>query len=160
MKKTLVRKRIEEYRAPKPVDPETAFNRAYLFISSLEDPRSDLAHLAVILPEDKYPGALKALIDFFDGQPVHFPSKEKSREAFLLAIVYYLYEIKKISWDNIKLMIDFDTLFKGYSLLSLGKRMVKIRKAMQRGHKDIGLDLERIPLDAQTTVNQVMAGKL
>ena len=75
---------------------------------------------------------LKNVINFYDGATLRVPTKEKFKESLLLALLYYLYEIKKLRWPEIKELLEFDRHFKDYSVISLGKKLIKIKKVISR----------------------------
>lgn len=137
----LIKKKLENYFKKDNVNTKEAFNQLSLFIFSLEDKNSDLYMLAKLLPED----LLYKLINYFDGSVLKIPTKSKYQEALLLALVFYFYEIKKLSWDEIKEIMKLDKIFPEYSTISLGKRIVKIKKVI---NKQLSEEISRLDLNS------------
>lgn len=146
-KNKIIERRLSEYFEKEKYVAKDIFNQLSLFIYSIEDSTSDLYNMAKILPDEH----LEKLINYYDGAIIKIPTKEKFKEALLLSLLFYFYEIKKLSWSEIKEIIDYDTYFKDYSLISLGKKIIKIRKIINK--EMIGI-LQR--LDIKTVLEDVI----
>lgn len=134
----LIKSRLEEYFKAEQANASETFNQLSLFIFNLEDSSSDLYKLARLLPEEQ----LYKIIEYFDGTVLKIPTKDKYKEALLLALVFYFYEVKHLSWGNIKSILHMETDFKDYSSISLGKKIIKIRNALNKELKSLLMNLD------------------
>lgn len=124
----LIKKRIEAHIQKEKQSAKDVFNKLALFIYSLEDSSSDLYILAKYIP-DKY---LKPVIKHFNGGVIKIPSTQQFEDSLLLAVVYYLYGVKKMSWTQIREVLDYDTYFKGHNFISLGKKVQKVKNILSK----------------------------
>mgnify|MGYP001470728954 CR=1 FL=1 len=124
----LIQQKIKKHVEKEKRNAKDIFNRLALFIYSLEDSTSDLHLLAKFVP-DQY---LKPLIKHFDGGLIRVPSTQQFEDSLLLAVVYYLYGVKGMSWTAIREVMDYDTYFKGHNFISLGKKVQKIKTIINR----------------------------
>ena len=120
------------------------FNQLALSIFSLESYDSDLYILAKILDHDN----LVKVIDYFDGDTIKIPQKDEYRNAYLLAVCFFLKEKKNWSWQKIRETLKLDEL-NGISTISLGKKINVLREAL---HFDMKQLLDKIEIDIEDNI--------
>jgi len=105
------------------------FNELALWIYQQESGQHDLYILAKILEEKE----LFKLISYFDGDTIKLPTKEEHRALMLTAVCYYLKEVKRYGWNEIKEFLDLpENNAKLLSSISIGKKMCKLSEKMSR----------------------------
>lgn len=125
----LIKKRIQAHiNSKEKLAPEDLFNRLALFICDIEDSTSDLDILAKYIP-NQY---LKPVIKHFSDSVIKIPKSQVFEDSALLAVVYYLYGVKRLSWSQIREIMDYDTYFKGHNFISLGKKIQKLKSMLSR----------------------------
>ena len=150
MSDNLAKKRLAEHFKKDRSDPKQVFNQLSLFIYSMKDKGSDLYRMAKILSNEQ----LLEMISYFNKATIKVPDLETFRESLILSLVYYFYEIKKKSWNEIKEILQYDRHFQNYSLISLGKRIMKIKRNIT---KELARDLTA--MEIRTVLDQVVGEK-
>lgn len=121
----ILKKRYEEYFKKERYTSEKIFNILSFFIYQLEAGETDLFMLAKLL-ENK---DLRKIIKYYDGDSIRMPSVEKHKECELLAFTFFMREIKKKSWNDIKQILKLPENFENeISSISLGKKHTEIKK--------------------------------
>lgn len=143
----LIQQKIKNHIEKEKKSAKDIFNKLALFIYGLEDSTSDLYLLAKFVP-DQY---LKPLIKHFNGGVIRVPSTQQFEDSLLLAVVYYLYGVKGMSWTAIREVMDYDTYFKGHNFISLGKKIQKIKSVI---HKEMANQLK--DLDIAQAITSIM----
>lgn len=144
------KKRVGGYFKKKQDTSKDLFNELTLFIYALDDSHSDLHQLAKILPDEQ----LFKLVSYFDGAVLKIPTKQAYKESLILSLVYYFYEVKKLSWVQIKEILG-ENSYAGYSsdfsFISLAKKVKKIRKVISKE-----MQKHLIETDVQTVITDVV----
>lgn len=127
---SLVQLRLKRYDQTDTARASVILNEVAWFISDLDGGHesSDGHVLATLLsPKD-----LDKVADYFDGGMIRTQKKKERRDSKMLSIVLYLYEVQHKSWDEIREILRDNVSFKNYNLISLGKRISKIREAIKQ----------------------------
>ena len=128
---SLVNKKIQEYFKIDKLSAKQSFDALTLYIYSLQSNQNDLYLLAKILPES----SISELVSYYDGDYLRIPSKDDYKVARLVALSFFLKEIEKWSWPNIK---DFLSLAEEdadqFNTVSLG---IKIKQVKDKMNKDL-----------------------
>lgn len=131
---TIIQQKLAEYFETSQQADEDVFNQLVLYVYAVESQNSDLHLLAKILPQEY----LTKLINYYDGDTLKLPSKENYMQCYLTALTYYLKCIKRMSWSEIKEMIDLPEKDKDIiSSISLGYSINRINRDMTRDLKEI-----------------------
>lgn len=105
-----------------------------LYIYQKQCNSNDLYILAKILPE----GTLSNLIAYYDGDRLNLPTKEEYQNSKILAVSFFLREIKKWSWEEIRQFLDLPEedidMINSYSL---GKKIAAIKD-------ELNYDIEKL----------------
>ena len=119
---------LETYFEKETLDNKELFNQLLFYIYAINNTTSDIYMLAQLLP-DEY---LTKLIFYFDGDTIKLPSKKEYKILLLTALCFWLKEFKNLSWNEIKQIIDFDTIEQSVeiSTISLGNKIIKLKKQM------------------------------
>ena len=119
---------LETYFEKETLDNKELFNQLLFYIYTIHSSTSDIYMLAKLLP-DEY---LTKLIFYFDGDTIKLPSKKEYKILLLTALCFWLKEFKNLSWNEIKQIIDFDTIEQSVeiSTISLGNKIIKLKKQM------------------------------
>lgn len=119
---------LEQYFEKETLDNKELFNQLLFYIYTIHSSTSDIYMLAKLLP-DEY---LTKLIFYFDGDTIKLPSKKEYKILLLTALCFWLKEFKNLSWNEIKQIIDFDTIEQSVeiSTISLGNKIIKLKKLM------------------------------
>jgi hypothetical protein len=123
--------KLEEYFKEEEISHEKLFNQITLYIYYLfsRESKSDIYILGKQLPNDQ----LKNLITYYNGDKINVPTIDEFREANILAICYFLKEIKGWSWEQIKKFFpskeykDFE-----FSSISFGKKINTIKESLKK----------------------------
>jgi len=123
----ILRKRLEEYFEKDKYTSKKIFEILSLFIYQLEAGETDLYMLAKLIPEEN----LRKLINYYDGDKIYMPTVEKYKECKLLAFTFYMREIKRKPWSEIKGILNLPENFESeISSISLGKKHPEIKKKL------------------------------
>lgn len=125
----LLKETIEKYFKKIDELDKQIFSQLALYIYYLESKKteSDLYILAKLLPEEY----LERVISFYDGASLKLPKNEDYKKTYLLAICYYLKEIKHWGWDQIKAFVPIPKEYQDIlSSISIGKRINLISENM------------------------------
>lgn len=114
--------KLQRYLEHENVSAKEILNRLSLFIYQRESSQTDLFHLAHLLSDE----SLWKLIDYYDGATIRIPTKENFGECLELAIVFFLREVKGLSWEEIKPMLKKDD--KNFSSTGYGKKIESLKK--------------------------------
>jgi len=128
----IIKEKFEKYLQAD--ESESVFNQLALYIYATESNESDLHILAKILP----PYYLAKLINYYFGDPIRPPKKDKFQDCMLLAITYFLKHEKGLSWTEIKEFLDLPEFDKDMiSSISLGSRINRIRDNLNKEMIDL-----------------------
>lgn len=127
--------KLEDYFKEENISYEKIFNQVTFYIYYIFSTRtqSDLYILAKLLP----PKELKKVIEYFGGDKINVPSNDELLEANILAICYYLKEVREWNWDQIKKFFpskeyqNFD-----FNSISFGKKINNIKELLKKDLKD------------------------
>lgn len=125
----LLKETIEKYFKKVDELDKQIFSQLALYIYYLEGKRteSDLYVLAKIIPEEY----VDKIISYFDGTNLKLPKNDDYKKSYLLAICYYLKEIKHWNWEQIKAFIPIPKQYQNLlSPISIGKRINQISEMM------------------------------
>jgi hypothetical protein len=89
---------ISEFARKEQENDKQILNQLAFMVFAEQYPKNDLYVLGKILPED----SLLELIHYYDGAVLRIPTKQDYRDAMLLIMAYWLKEVRKWSWDQIK----------------------------------------------------------
>lgn len=143
MTDTIIAK-LEEYFKKEEISYEKLFNQISLYIYyifSTTRAQSDLYILAKLLSHKD----LRKLIDYFSGDKIVVPTYEELLEADVLAICYYLKEIRGWNWEQIKKFFpseeyqNFD-----FSSISFGKKINSVKDLLKKDLKNALKDLKAV----------------
>lgn len=130
MGKLELSKTIEDYLAiEKNTESEVeALNQLALTIYDIESKDSDLYVLAKLLP-DKYLHKVISHYDSNNGNAMKLPTKKEFHDCLLIALTFYLHEIKGYRWPEIREIVNYTKEEeKLFSAVSLGKKIAKLKK--------------------------------
>jgi hypothetical protein len=128
---SIIQDRLDKYFKIEEYNVKKIFNQLSLYIYYLEsrDTKKDLYVLAKILPEEY----LSKVISYFDGDIIKMPTKAEYKESYVLALCYYLKEIKQWSWVQIKEFLSLPDLEKDdLSSIKIGKKINKIKEEINK----------------------------
>jgi hypothetical protein len=148
VQKKSIKKIINEYLQLEEKDAESVFNQLFLYICSIEARTSseDLYILAKLLKAND----IKKIIDFYDGDTLKIPRKEDYRISMLVALCFFLKEIKGYSWSDIKDFIDLsDNNTDILSTISIGRKINNIKAKLG---KDILRALQNLHIENLQTL--------
>jgi hypothetical protein len=128
---TSIKERLEHYFLLEKKKDEEILNQIILFIYYLESSssQSDLFILGRLLPHDQ----LYKLIAYYDGDILKMPSKDEFKKSYILAVSFYLKEIKNWNWEDIKKILPDAQQYEEFtSSISLGKKIGQIKEKMNK----------------------------
>lgn len=126
-----IEEKLKEYFKLEKQKDQGILNQIILFVYFLESQstQSDLFILGRLLSSQD----LYKLISYFDGDIIKMPSKEEFKKAYIVAISYYLKEIKHLDWNEVKTFLPETEDFAEYtSPTSLGRRVSQVKEKMTR----------------------------
>lgn len=124
-KNTLVSEQLNKHFEVSDLTTEQIFNSLTLYIYSFQNKQNDLHILAKLLPED----LIIKIVAYFDGDYLKIPTKEDYQNARLLALTFFLKEVQKWNWAEIKDFLNIGEEDKDFfSTISLGKKMSTIKE--------------------------------
>lgn len=140
----IVKEKLKKYLKVEEETASSLFEQLALYIYSLEAEKHDLYILAKLLPEKE----ISKLVAYFDGDIIKLPTKKEHRTLLLLGVCYYLKEIKRFTWEEIKTFLDLPENNQDLvSSISLGGKINKLNEKiskewveMLRNIKVLGLD--------------------
>jgi len=91
---------------------------------------------------------LDKIADHFDGAIIKTQPKKERRDSRMLATAFYLYEIQKKSWGEIRVILRDNASFRNFNLISLRKRVNKIRKALETNKKQMWEKVHKLNLES------------
>jgi hypothetical protein len=100
----VLEKALKEYFEVSEYNTEKAFNALSLFIYTLESKENDLFILARLLDSE----SLGKLISYYNGAEIHVPTKEEYRYSKIFAACFYLREVQKWNWPQIRDFLKLD----------------------------------------------------
>ena len=124
-----LKEQLEQYFKIQEKSDKETLNQIILYIYYLESKssKSDLFILARLLPSSQ----LYDLISYYDGDVIKMPSKEDYKKAYIVSICYYLKEIKKWNWEQIKAFFPSNSNYEDLlSPISIGKKINKIKEEL------------------------------
>ncbi len=125
----IVKEKLKKYLKVEEETASSLFEQLALFIYSLESGKHDLYILAKLLPEQE----ISKLVAYFDGDTIKLPTKKEHRSLLLLGVCYYLKEIKRLSWDEIKTFLDLPENNQDLiSSISLGGKINKLNEKISK----------------------------
>jgi hypothetical protein len=128
MNKKIWNKQVEEiFRQETPEDYQIYLNIINLALYNKDN--SDLSNLYKSIGLEKF----GEVINRFSGKTITFPNKNEFKELLILSTCYYLKEIKKLSWDEIKLEVPYQDI----SSIKYGKQISKLTAKVQEELKNI-----------------------
>jgi len=133
MTKKIWNKQIENiFKTETPEDYQIYLNIINIVLYNKEC--TDLSNLYKAVGLEKF----GEIINRFSGKTVTFPNKDEFKELLILSTCYYLKEIKKLSWDEIKQEIPYQDI----SSIKYGKQISKLNTKVQEELKNIFLSAE------------------
>lgn len=127
----LVKEKLDAYFKVEE-NSKNIFNQLALFIyfSESQKSNSDLFLLARLLPDE----FLSKIIYYFDGDIIKIPTRQEYKDSYILALCFYLKEIKGWSWEEIKNFLPISEFNKNDDLssISIGKKINTIKESMDR----------------------------
>ena len=140
----LVAKQLQKYYEVSQLTTEQIFASLTLYIYSLQNKKNDLYILAKLLPEEY----ITAIISYFDGDFLQIPTKEDYQNSRLLALTFFLKEIQKWSWNEIKDFLNINKDDKElFSTISLGKQINSIKEDLNIDIKNLLTNLDQQDID-------------
>jgi len=138
MNDRIIKERVDDFvKEDKRINKEI-LNELSLYLYATEFPDSDIYHVAKILNEE----SLMELVCYANGEPIYLPSKLEFRNNYLVGICFYMKEVLKMSWDDIKKVLNLPEKDKDLiSSISIGK---KINKLKEKFSKDVQRLLKKI----------------
>lgn len=97
---SLLKDQIDKFFKTEKITTQELFYQISLLIVKIMCPDTDLYEL--FKNKKISTDSLDALINFFDGGYIKLPSKKEWKSCLLLTVVFYLKNIKGMSWDEIK----------------------------------------------------------
>lgn len=115
-----------------------------LYIYQKQGDINDLYILAKLLPE----GTLSNLIAYYDGDSLNLPTKEEYKNSKILAVSFFLREIKKWSWEDIREFLDLpEEEIQMINSYSLGKKIATIKE-------ELNYDIEKLLEQLKTKIKE------
>jgi hypothetical protein len=116
-------------------DSQNIFDQLALYIYQHETKETDLYILAKLLPHE----SLIKVINFFNGDVIKIPTKIQFKECYLTSICFYLREIKKWEWNQIKKSLNLSE--EDFNTYGIGRRINAIKDSLA---KDILIALKML----------------
>ena len=141
--KKAIKKSIHDYLSVEKETAENVFTQLFLYICSLEiqDPPDDLYILGKLLKAED----VKKIVDYYDGDLIRVPRKEKYRVSMLVALCFFLKVVKGYDWADIKDFINLpDNGSDVLSTISIGRKINNIQKQLG---KDIVRALQTLKIE-------------
>jgi len=125
----IVKEKLKKYLKVEEETASSLFEQLALYIYSLEAEKHDLYILAKLLPEKE----ISKLVAYFDGDTIKLPTKKEHRTLLLLGVCYYLKEIKRFTWEEIKTFLDLPENNQDLvSSISLGGKINKLNEKISK----------------------------
>lgn len=121
--------KIDTYFMKDAENDKLLFDSLSLIIYQMESEKTDLHILADLLDAD----TLQKVVSYFNGAKLSIPTREEYQQNLLLAVCFFLKEIKGMSWPAIKKFIDLPEEYQEFlSSISLGKKIIDIKGGMNK----------------------------
>ena len=133
----LVEKKVKDFHESYEEDLSSnqVFDSLSFYIYSLQIDKNYLYLLAKMLPD----GVIQKLVAYYDGDYLRIPSKEEYYSAKVLAVCYYLNEVRQWSWDEIKDFLEVQDS-EEFNPLALAKQITWVKTNLVRDLKESLMD--------------------
>jgi len=120
---------FDDYFAREKERNKNLFSILTLYIYQMESKNSDLHILSKLLDKE----SLKKLIKYYNGDSLKLPTVDEYVSSEILAICFYLKEIKHYTWEEIKEFLNLPSWnTDSFNTIVIGRKINKIKDNMSK----------------------------
>ena len=128
MNNTVLQRKLDQYFEADSDNKQKLFDKISLFVNQMESQENDLYILADLLDKK----SLVNIVEYFGGSSLRIPTNEQLQDNLILSMCFYLREIEKWDWKQIKEFIDIPEDRKDImSPTLIGRKVNKLKTTME-----------------------------